>query len=250
MRYLLSESSAAILRAIGADRGGVSFADRRIAPPGALMAGGWQWRISAAAVEGGDGAVLVSVGPGLVAWGAGINYSHPGEEGLGPLESGSSARVVWLTAAPPLPLVYDPRWPTGNAPKCSDRECDCPEREGDPDGTGGDSGALLLVPLDWTAPNGTTDVRDIGVVSVSDAGGVSIRQLQRDTIVARAIVGRVPGGGDPEEETPTCGNPLNDSSDYNPLDHVPIASGDRNPLDDPGPGGYTPTCRDEKAQAA
>ena len=261
MRYLLSESSAAILRALGADRGGVSFSDRRIAPPGALAAG-CQWRITASAAEAAEGdppAVSVSVGPGVVAWGAGVNYANPGARDIGALSPGSSARVVWLTAASPLPLVHDPRWPTGDAPECSDTECDCPEREGDPAGEGGDAGALLLVPDDWTAPDGTTDVREIGTVAVSDAGGVSIAQLQRDTIVARAIVGRKPGGEDPEDKVPDCGNPLNDDDDYNPLDHTSGGawSGggggvgvDRNPLDDPGLGGYTPTCRDNIVNAA
>lgn len=248
MRYLLSESSAAILRALGADRGGVSFAERRIAPPGALAAG-CQWKITAAAVEDGAGAVLVSVGPGLVAWGAGVNFSNPGAEKLGPLQPGSSARVVWITAAPPLPLVHDPRWPTGNAPDCSDEECDCPKREGDAGGAGGDSGAILLVAPSWTAPAGTTDVREIGAVAVSAAGGVSIYQLQRDAIVARAIVGRKNGGGEEPDETPPCGHPLNDQDDSHPFDVGNTAGGGDHPLESPGDGGYTPACADGKNAA-
>lgn len=274
MRYLVSESSAAILRALGAARGGVSFADRRIAPPSSIS-GGHQWRISASAETTpaeGEGEeptvrVLVSVGPGIVAWGAGINYANPGAEGLGPLAPGESARVVWATGAAPLPLVHDPRWPTGDAPPCSDPDCDCPSREGDPAGRGGDAGALLLVDDDWTAPEGTTDVREIGAVAVSSSGAVTISQLQRDTIVARAIVGRAAGdeggggGEDPATRDPPCGNPLNAEPDYNPLDHVDDrhegedpeqggGGGSGNPLDDAGEGGYTPTCSDLSSSAA
>ena len=51
-------------------------------------------------------------------------------------EAGSSARVVWVTSAAPLPLVHDPRWPKGDAPDCGCAECDCPDREGDPDSDG------------------------------------------------------------------------------------------------------------------
>ncbi len=258
MRYLLSEQSAAILRALGAGRGGVTFAERRIAPPGALSAG-CQWKITAAAVEDGEGAVTVSVGPGLVAWGAGVNFANPGGA-VGTLEPGQSARVVWATEAPPIPLVHDPRWPEGNAPQCPAEGCDCPQREGDPFGDGGDAGTLLLVDEDWTAPEGTTDVREIGAVSVSGAGGVSIRQHQRDTIVARAIVGRgVPAGDEPDLVDPTCGNPLNSegSDDTNPLDLQSRGSaygsaggaGD-NPLDNEGKGGYTPSCKDAAEAAA
>ena len=245
MRYILSEQSAAILRALGAGRGGVTFEDRRIAPPGALSAGG-QWKITAAA--DGAGAVVVAVGPGLVAWGAGVNYANPGDV-VGTLAPGSSARVVWLTAAPPIALVHDPRWPTGNAPRCSDRECDCPSKEGDPNAHGGDSGALLLVSPGWTAPAGTTDEREIGTVAVSASGGVSISQIQRDTIVARAIVGRRDPGGDEPEETPPCGNPLNDAGDdTNPLDRPGGSdSATGNPLDVEGEGGYTPLCSDDEA---
>lgn len=256
-RYVLSERAANAVRALIAPGSGYGSRARLISNIGANVQG-CQWRITSAPAEVAEGepqAVSVSVGPGIVAWGAGVNYANPGAQNLGTLSPGSSARVVWLTAAPPLPLVHDPRWPTGDAPECSDPECDCPEREGDPAGEGGDAGALLLVPDDWTAPDGTTDVREIGTVAVSDAGGVSIAQLQRDTIVARAIVDRKPGGEDPEDKAPNCGNPLNDENDYNPLDH----GGDdgsswsgggggagvtRNPLDDPGEGGYTPTCRD------
>jgi hypothetical protein len=248
VRYLLSESSAAILRALGADHGGVSFLERRIAPPGALAAG-CQWKITASAVENGDGSVLVSVGPGLVAWGAGVNYSNPGEAGLGPLQPGSSARVVWVTAAPPLPLVNEPRWPTGNAPECGCEGCHCLTKKGDAAGTGGDSGALLLVAPSWSAPTGTTDVREIGAVAVSAAGGVSIYQLQRDTIVARAIVGRKDGGGDEPDETPPCGHPLNAQDDSHPFDVGNTAGGGGHPLDSPGEGGYTPECADNKNAA-
>lgn len=210
---------------------------------------GMQWRITAKKDE--SGSFVVSVGPGIVAWGAGVNFSHPGEENLGALSAGQAARIVWVTSAASLPLVHDPRWPTGNAPECGCEGCHCLTNRGDAAGTGGDAGAMLLVADDWTAPDGTTDVREIGTIAVSDAGGVSIAQLQRDTIVARAIVGRRPGGEDPEDKVPACGNPLNDEDDYNPLDHTSSGawSGggggvDRNPLDDPGLGGYTPTCRD------
>lgn len=206
---------------------------------------GMQWRITAKKDE--SGSFVVSVGPGIVAWGAGVNYSHPGEENLGALSAGQSARIVWVTSAAPLPLVHDPRWPTGNAPECGCEGCHCLTNRGDAAGTGGDAGELLLVDDGWTAPDGTTDVREIGSVEISDAGSASISQLQRDTIVARAIVGRTDAGGDNPEDVPTCGNPLNEVSDYNPLDfgRQPDGDGDddSNPLDHDGDGGYTPTCR-------
>jgi len=248
MRYLLSESSAAIVRELASRRGGVAFASRRIASPPGSPQGGGQWRIETYSDPDGGG-VAVRVGAGLVAWGAGVTYSNPGADQLGILASGESARVVWITAAPPIPLVHDPRWPTGGAPECSDPDCDCPEREGDPNGTGGDSGALLLVEDGWTAPEGTTDAREIGRVEVSEAGGVVVEWLQRDTIVARAIVGRRDPGGDEPEDGPPCGNPLNGENDYNPLDdprrgYIDPGLSD-NPLDNPGEGGYTPTCSDD-----
>lgn len=258
MRYLLSESSAAIVRGLASRRGGVAFEARRIAsPPGGGQ--GMQWRIATTRSEAqGESAeptvsVAVSVGPGVVAWGAGISYANPGADPLGTLAPGESARVVWRTTAPPIPLVHDPRWPSGGAPDCADPDCNCPEREGDPGGTGGDSGELLLVPLDWIAPDGTTDCREIGLVEVSDAGAATISQIQRDTIVALAIVGRTDPGGDDPEQAPPCGNPLNAESDYNPLDFPPGQGGGEggsdNPLDNPGEGGYTPSCADDFSAA-
>ena len=235
----------------------VARSPRRPGSACSIFVQGMQWRITAK--KGAGESFVVSVGPGIVAWGAGVNFSHPGEENLGALSAGQAARIVWVTSAAPLPLVHDPRWPTGNAPECGCEGCHCPTNRGDAAGTGGDAGSLLLVTGDWTAPDGTTDVREIGTVAVSDAVRVSIAQLQRDTIVARAIVGRKPGGEDPEDNAPNCGNPLNDEDDYNPLDHTSSGawSGggggvgvDRNPLDDPGLGGYTPTCRDNIVNAA
>lgn len=260
-RYVLSERAATALRALIAPGSGYGSRQRRILSV-ASFAAGMQWRITTAAAPAPEPAegeepqppsVAVSVGAGIVAWGAGVNYANPGSDPLGTIAAGESARVVWRTTAAPLPLVHDPRWPTGNAPECADPDCDCPSREGDPDGEGGDAGELLLVPPDWIAPDGTTDCREIGLVEVSASGVATVTQIQRDTIVARAIVGRNPGGENPDEKTPNCGNPLNDDDDYNPLDHTSSGawSGggggvgvDRNPLDDPGAGGYTPTCRD------
>lgn len=214
----------------------------------AVFVQGMQWRITARKDE--DGPIVVAVGPGIVAWGAGVNYAHSGDPELGTIQAGSSARVVWVTSAAPLPLVHDPRWPKGDAPDCGCAECDCPDREGDPDSDGGDSGELLLVPTGWTAPTGATDVREIGAVSVSDSGVVTISQLQRDTIVARAVVGRAPGGEKPDE-TPPCGHPLNGdaaTSGEHPLSRGWRAwDGGRHPLDDPGDGGYTPLCADSSA---
>ncbi len=218
---------------------------RRVLPiPGrAMILQQMQWRISAIAKDSG---VVVSVGPGIVAWGGGVNCLHPGEPELGPVSPGSSVRIVWTTAAPPLPLVHDPRWPTGGAPGCECPDCTCPAAEGDGSASGGDSGALLLVDDSWTMPEGTTDVREIGRVTVPDEGAPTIEQLQRDTIVALAIVGRAAGGDDPED-VPPCGNPLNGDGDYNPLD-MPYDTGrgeSGNPLDDEGDGGYTPSCTPE-----
>ena len=257
-RYVLSERAAAALRNLIAPGSGYGSRARRISDVGQSV--GMQWRIYTARTETqGEGedtptvSVSVSVGPGIVAWGAGVNFANEGADPLGTLAPGATARVVWRTTAAPIPLVHDPRWPTGGAPECEDQECNCPEREGDPDGTGGDSGELLLVPLDWIAPDGTTDCREIGLVEVSASGAAIVTQIQRDTIVARAIVGRVPGGEEPDD-APPCGNPLNSNSDYNPLDDPAWSGGggggggvERNPLDDPGDGGYTPTCREEAA---
>ena len=265
-RYVLSERAAAALRNLIAPGSGYGSRARRISDVGQSV--GMQWRISTARtetqVEGEETptvSVEVSVGPGIVAWGAGVNYANEGADQLGALAPGASARVVWRTTAAPIPLVHDPRWPTGDAPPCSDPDCDCPSREGDPAGRGGDAGELLIVPPDWIAPDGTTDCREIGLVEVSDSGVATVTQIQRDTIVARAIVGRAPGedggggGENPATRDPPCGNPLNAEPDYNPLDHVDDrpesedpeqggGGGSGNPLDDPGEGGYTPTCKD------
>ncbi len=89
-------------------------------------------------------------------------------------------------------------------------------------------------------------MREIGSVEVSGSGAVAISQLQRDTIVARAIVGRDDPGGDEPDETPPCGHPLNDQNDSHPLDNVNCAGGGGHPLDSPGDGGYTPACADGK----
>ena len=208
---------------------------------------GMQWRITAKKDE--SGSFIVSVGPGIVAWGAGVNFSNPGEENLGALSAGESGRIVWVTSAAPLPLVHDPRWPTGNAPDCGCRDCDCRDAEGDGAGSGGDSGALLLVPPDWSAPEGATDVREIGYVEVADSGAVAVNQIQRDTIVARAIVGRTDPGGDKPDEVPPCGHPLNGQDDSHPISVGPIASGGHS-LDEPGDGGFTPACADSDTAAA
>lgn len=240
--YLVSEPTARLLRSLTAPRGGVELVPRPVRLGGASAPAACQWRLSA--TRGDDGATI-TVGPGLVAWGGGVNYANPGAE-LGPAAPGDY-RVVWTTAAQPVPLVHDPRWPTGDAPGCECSDCTCPAAEGDGSASGGDSGALLLVDDSWTMPEGTTDVREIGRISIPAEGAPTIEQLQRDTIVALAIVGRTAGGDEPEEPPP-CGNPLNgDGGDYNPLD-FPYDTGRGeagNPLDDAGDGGYTPSCTPE-----
>lgn len=249
MPAVLSKRTADWLRSAMARDSSRGFRPRRIAYPGSFVQG-MQWRISATQSAASDEtSFLFSVGPGVVAWGAGVNYSHPGEENLGALSAGQAARIVWVTSAAPIPLVHDPRWPTGNAPDCGCRDCDCRDAEGDGAGSGGDSGALLFVSPDWTAPEGATDVREIGYVEVSDSGAVAVNQIQRDTIVARAIVGRTDPGGDKPDEVPPCGHPLNGQDDSHPISVGPIASGGHS-LDEPGDGGFTPACADSDTAAA
>lgn len=226
----------------------VARSPRRATPVAQAAIHGMQWRITAKKVEGG---VAVSVGAGLVAWGGGITYINNGAD-LGELAPGEEARVVWITSAPPIALVNDPRWPKGDAPDCGCRDCDCRDETGDPSAGGGDSGALLLVAPDWTPPDGFTDAREIGTVSVSETGRATVGQLQRDTIVARAIVGRDPDAVDPPEEVPPCGHPLNNegANDTNPIWSGNTAGGGGHPLDSPGDGGYTPLCADDAHQVA
>jgi len=251
MPAVLSKRTADWLRSAMARDSSRGFRPRRIAYPGSFVQG-MQWRISATQSASSDEpSFFFCVGPGVVAWGAGVNYSHPGEENLGALSAGQAARIVWVTSAAPIPLVHDPRWPAGNAPDCGCRDCDCRDAEGDGAGSGGDSGALLFVPPDWTAPEGATDVREIGYVEVSDSGAVAVNQIQRDTIVARAIVGRTDPGGDQPEEVPPCGHPLNSQPDsHGGSEHYSTLNGGGHRLDYPGDGGFSPLCADSDTAAA
>lgn len=217
---------------------------------------GMQWRITAKKGEGGN--VVVHVGAGLVAWGGGITYINNGAD-LGELAAGASARVVWATDANPVPLVRDPRWPAGDAPTCECCGCEgeggggnCHRDTGDPSGTGGDSGALLLVADDWSPGSNVTDYREIGRIDVSDAGVASIAQLQRDTIVALSIPGRDHSEDPTPDETPPCGHPLNLDDGEHPFGRGWRSwdGGGAHPLDLPGPGGFTPLCADDKTKSA
>ena len=113
------------------------------------------------------------------------------------------------------------------------------------------------------------------MVEVSVSGRVKVTQYQRDSIVVRAIVGaNSTKPEDPEDEEkdepPPCGNPLNADGGGvadNPLDDepegedgddgskgkndpTPEGSRENNPLDEPGEGGYTPTCKEESEDNA
>ena len=54
---------------------------------------------------------------------------------------------------------------------------------------------------------------------------------------------------DPEPPAPPCGNPLNETDDFNPLNYGTYNPGGGtmiiNPLDEPGEGGFTPSCTPE-----
>lgn len=129
---------------------------------------------------------------------------------------------------------------------------------------------MHLAADDWTPPEGATDQRLIAVLDYSEGSRPTIQQWQRDTIVARAIVGAEMDAaaapdeedGDDESDAPPCGNPMNEGGggvEHNPLDDdtghsdttpasdsdpTPPGGTDRNPLDSPGDGGYTPTCKE------
>ena len=75
-------------------------------------------------------------------------------------------------------------------------------------------------------------------------------QLQRDTIVARAIPGRDHSDDPKPDEVPPCGHPLNQIGDTHPFDVGNTAGGGGHPLDEPGEGGFTPLCADDKALAS
>ena len=96
------------------------------------------------------------------------------------------------------------------------------------------------------APDGSVGLGTKWMLPIRRTDADGSRDLLWVSLDAEA---RVDGENEPEH--PACGNPLNDEDDYNPLDHGGSWSGGgggagvvHNPLDDPGLGGYTPTCRD------
>ncbi len=263
MPAVLSKRTADWLRSAMARDSSRGFRPRRIAYPGSFVQG-MQWRISATPIapapeqegEGDEpalGRVAIHVDGGLVAWGGCITYINAGAD-LGEFGPGDSGRIVWASAAPPVALVNDPRWPTGGAPDCECRDCDCRDATGNPSAGGGDSGVLLIVEDDWIPDGEITDCREIGSFEISDTGAASITQLQRDTIVVIAIADRDHSNDTKPEEVPPCGHPLNNQSDQHPLSHGSGWSGGgggvEHPLDHPGDGGYTPLCDDDPTAAA
>jgi hypothetical protein len=102
------------------------------------------------------------------------------------------------------------------------------------------------------APDGRVGLGTKWMLPIRRADADGSRDLLWVSLDAEA---RVDGENEPDH--PACGNPLNDENDYNPLDHGSESGhgwrpwdGGRNPLDDPGAGGYTPTCRDNIVNTA
>jgi hypothetical protein len=120
-------------------------------------------------------------------------------------------------------------------------------------------------PPEWAAPG--TPLVLLASTCISESGDESapalrygLVQYHHGSIVA-PFLPTEEQEEEPYEPPPPCGNPLNDENDYNPLDHGGDDSGSlsgggggagvtRNPLDDPGEGGYTPTCRDNVVNTA
>lgn len=109
MRYLLSESSASILRGLAADRGGVSFEDRRIDRASLARPRPFACRIQEGAGEGGDETHILCYLPPLCA--QAIRWEDSAlapQSSLGSVDSpwvdlGSwtPSQRVWLAIAPP-----------------------------------------------------------------------------------------------------------------------------------------------------
>lgn len=109
MRYLLSESSASILRDLVADRGGVSFEDRRIDRASPARPRPFACRVQSGAGEGGDETHMLCYLPPLVAeavrWedSALAPQTSPGSVDSPWVDLGAwdESKRVWLAIAPP-----------------------------------------------------------------------------------------------------------------------------------------------------
>lgn len=112
--------------------------------------------------------------------------------------------------------------------------------------------AIALAADGETPPDGASDVV-LANVTVGESGAPAIAQRQTDTVFFSLPSGPEPEP-DPDEppaDAPPCGNPINEGGVIeNPLDGGGGDDGegsgggdedpDRNPLDHPGDGGYTP----------
>jgi len=220
------------------------------------------WKITVAPDPEEEGAFRVSVRAGEVSWGGGLNAIWPGGE-IGTIREGENRLVVWHTKTAAVPLFNDPRFPDGKGiPECKCEDCDCRDLHGDPDAGSASAGEVTLEEEGWERPEGATDCRIVGAVSI-DNGSASVRQELLSAITVRAIIrdGEEPGE-DPEKDPPPCGNPLNKEGrdDTNPVgggggggggsggEGSPPEDRERHPLDYPGDGGYTPTCKDENGE--
>lgn len=112
-------------------------------------------------------------------------------------------------------------------------------------------------PPEWAAPGTPLVLLASTKIGSGDESAPSLRfglvQYHHGSIIAPFLP--TEEQEEPYEPPPPCGNPLNDENDYNPLDHGGDNGGSwsgggggagvtRNPLDDPGEGGYTPSCKD------
>lgn len=273
MKLLTDQTAARLLRLLSQRSAPVTRLVRRAGGSGGVSSA-HQWKI-AAKWDAEAQSATVSVAPGIVAWGGGASATWSGngadESNVGAIPAGESRVVIWYTTAAPRPFKYDPRWPDGaDIPSCGSSDCDCHAATGDPNEYTADPGVVALLTPDAAAPDGTTDSRVLGVVEVSEDGRATVTQWQRDTIDARAIVGVDPSAADdPDEDdkdaAPPCGNPMNENGGggvtENPLDEeegehggstaknddpTPTGGRENNPLDSPGDGGYTPTCKDDE----
>ena len=109
MRYLLSESSASILRGLAADRGGVSFENRRIDRASPARPRPFACRVQEGAGEGGDETHILCYLPPLcsecIRW---EDSALAPQTSLGSVDSPwvdlgawDASRRVWLAIAPP-----------------------------------------------------------------------------------------------------------------------------------------------------
>ncbi|MBR1608701.1 MAG: hypothetical protein IJ678_03705, partial [Kiritimatiellae bacterium] len=232
------------------------------------------WKITAAPGRK-NGQLRVFVAAGPVAWGGAYNAKWRGGE-VGEIDPGDTRLVVWTTSQAAVPLAHDPRFPDGTAPECSCDDCDCMQQTGEPDSFSPGSGEVVLMEPPFERPEGATDCHIVGTVENQD-GRAKIEQLLCSEITVRAIVRpdeepEEPEEEEPAEEPPPCGNPLNGEGggiEDNPLDDdeaepdgkdggggkekddpTPEGSRKKNPLDEPGEGGYTPTCKEKSEDNA